>query len=87
MFRKVLCSLLLLKIIICPIRSQDMRVFRDIFREAEAILLYLDEEKKALQLFLELDRMDPGSAHIQYKIGLCYLNIQGEKEKAIPCKQ
>ncbi len=84
MFRKVLCSLLLLKIIICPIRSQDMRVFRDIFREAEAILLYLDEEKKALQLFLELDRMDPGSAHIQYKIGLCYLNIQGEKEKAIP---
>ena len=84
MFRKVLFSLLLLNIIVCPTRSQDMRVFRDIFREAEAILLYLDEEEEALQLFLELDRMDPGNAHILYKIGLCYLHIQGEKEMAIP---
>jgi len=84
MFRKVLFSLLLLTTSMALSRSQDMRLFRDLFREAESILLYLDREEEALELFLELDRMDPGNAHIQYKIGLCYLHIQGEKEKAIP---
>jgi len=84
MFRKVLFSIFLLITAINLSRSQDMKLFRNLFREAESILLYLDREEEALELFLELDRMDPGNAHIQYKIGLCYLHIQGEKEKAIP---
>ncbi len=67
-----------------PLFPQDKRTFRQMFKEAESILLYLNEENEALKLFLELDRMDPGNAQIQYKIGLCYLHLPGEKEKAIP---
>lgn len=87
MFRKVFFLLLLLTVSIDISRSQDMRLFRNMFREAEAILLYLDREEEALELFLKLDSMDSGNAHIQYKIGLCYLHIQGKKEKAIPFLQ
>ena len=65
-------------------QGQDKQIFRQMFREAESVLLYLNEEHEALKLFLELDRMDPGNAHIQYKTGLCYLHLPGEKEKAIP---
>lgn len=84
MFRKVLFSIIFLTIVISLSWSQDMKVFRAMFREAESILLYLDEEAEALKLLLELDKMDPGNSHINYKIGLCYLHIQGEKQKAIP---
>lgn len=84
MVRNVLSSLILVVILTSQSWSQDMRVFRGMFREAESILLYLNEDRAALRLFLELDQMDPGNAHINYKIGLCYLHIQGEKEKSIP---
>lgn len=84
MFRKGLFFLLLLAASIDLSRTQDQRLFRNLFREAESILLYLDREDEALELFLKLDSMDPGNAHIRYKIGLCYLHIPGAKEKAIP---
>ena len=84
MFRKILSSFLFLIFLLHTAHAQDMKIFRTMFREAEAILLYLNEDRTALEMFLELDRMDPGNAHINYKIGLCYLHIQGEKDKAIP---
>ena len=84
MLKNLFFSLFLLVIINCQSWSQDMKVFRGMFREAEAILLYLNEDREALKLFLELDKMDPGNAHINYKIGLCYIHIQGEKDKSIP---
>jgi len=87
MLRKVLFLFALLMLIISFSWSQDMKVFRAMFREAESILLYLNEEEEALKLLLELDKMDPGNSHINYKIGLAYLHIQGEKDKAIPYLQ
>ena len=44
---------------------------------------YLFEEYElANPLYLLLD--SPDNYNIQYKIGTCYLNIPGEKDKAIP---
>lgn len=54
---------------------------KKIFAEAESSYLF-DEYELANPLYLLLDR--PDNYNIQYKIGTSYLNIPGEKEKAIP---
>ncbi len=54
---------------------------KSIFMQAETYFLYGDFEL-ANQLYLLLET--PDNMNIKYKIGACYLNIQGEKEKSIP---
>jgi hypothetical protein len=54
---------------------------RKIFAEAESCILF-EEYELANPLYLLLDK--PDNFNIQYKIGTCYLNIPGEKSKAIP---
>jgi len=54
---------------------------KKIFAEAESSYLF-DEYELANPLYLLLDR--PDNFNIQYKIGTSYLNIPGEKDKAIP---
>jgi hypothetical protein len=52
-----------------------------IFAEAESCILF-DEYELANPLYLLLDK--PDNYNVKYKIGTCYLNIPGEKAKAIP---
>jgi len=52
-----------------------------IFTQAESYFLY-DDFKLANKLYLQLET--PDNMNIKYKIGTCYLNITGEKEKSIP---
>ncbi len=54
---------------------------KNIFAEAESSFLF-DEYELANPLYLLLE--SPDNFNIQYKIGTCYLNIPGEKAKAIP---
>jgi tetratricopeptide (TPR) repeat protein len=54
---------------------------RKTFTEAESFSLF-DQSELANPLYLLLDK--PDNYNIQYKIGTCYLRIDGEKEKAIP---
>lgn len=67
-----------------PLFSQDQKAFRQMYKEAESILLYLDQEDDALKLFLAMEKMEPSNANIQYKIGLCYINMKGKKNLSIP---
>ena len=53
---------------------------KKIFAKAESYYLY-EEYELANQLYLLLDT--PDNLNIKYKIGNCYLNIPGEKEKSI----
>ena len=55
----------------------------DIYDEAEE---YLDAEEyiEALPLYILLEKKDIINANIYYKIGMCFLNLRGKKEKAIP---
>ena len=55
---------------------------RDIFVQAESHYLF-GEFELANPLYLILDDYLPGNANIKYKIGNCYLNIPGEKQKSI----
>lgn len=75
--------LLLLALVIIPVTvsSQSSREIRDIFAQAESYYLF-EEYELANQLFILLE--SPDNMNIKYKIGTCYLNIPGEKEKSIP---
>ncbi len=72
----------LLSLIIFPVTvsAQSSGEMKSIFEKAESYYLY-EEYDLANQLYLLLDT---GNYNIKYKIGNCYLNIPGEKEKSIP---
>ena len=79
-------SLLLLQIfsfilISAAAHSQSPSETKNIFAQAESYYLY-EEYELANQLYLLLET--PDNLNIKYKIGTCYINIPGEKEKAIP---
>ena len=61
--------------------AQSPREKRSIFAKAESYFLF-EEYELANQLYILLDT--PDNNNIKYKIGTCYINIPGEKEKAIP---
>jgi hypothetical protein len=75
--------LLLLAWVISPIAvsAQSPEEMKKIFAQAESYFLY-EEYELANQLYLLLD--SPDNLNVKYKIGTCYLNIPGEKEKSIP---
>src|SRR5674476_942663 len=76
-------SLQLLTLVILPVAAsaQSSSEMKKIFAKAESYYLY-EEYELANQLYLLLDSV--GNLNIKYKIGNCYLNIPGEKEKSIP---
>jgi len=76
-------SLQLLTLVIFPVAAsaQSSSEMKKIFAKAESYYLY-EEYELANQLYLLLDSTD--NLNIKYKIGTCYLNIPGEKEKSIP---
>lgn len=79
----ILPRLQLFFIFVLPLAAsaQSNVEMRKIFARAESYFLY-DEHDLANPLYLMLEK--PDNYNIQYKIGTCYLNIPGEKDKAIP---
>ncbi|MGD0341758.1 MAG: hypothetical protein ABSA76_08640 [Bacteroidales bacterium] len=61
--------------------AQSSKELKSIFAQAESHFLY-EEYELANPLYLLLET--PDNLNIKYKIGTCYLNIPGEKGKAIP---
>ncbi|OFX16496.1 MAG: hypothetical protein A2033_10985 [Bacteroidetes bacterium GWA2_31_9] len=53
------------------------------FVDAEYYFLF-DEYSKALPMYLSILQKDSNNANINYRIALCYLNLVGQKYKAIP---
>jgi hypothetical protein len=73
-------QLLTLFFIPCAAFSQSADEMKKIFAQAESYYLY-EEYELANQLYLLLET--PDNLNIKYKIGTCYLNIPGEKEKSM----
>lgn len=84
-FRVIILSYLLqlTTLVIFPFaaRAQSAAENKNIFTQAETFYLY-EEYELANQLFILLETDD--NLNIKYKIGTCYLNIPGEKGKAVP---
>ena len=76
----LLLQLLCLILISSAAQSQSASEIKSIFAQAESYYLY-EEYELANQLYLLLET--PDNLNIKYKIGTCYLNIPGEKGKAI----
>jgi outer membrane protein OmpA-like peptidoglycan-associated protein/YHS domain-containing protein len=58
-------------------------VIRQMYTEAEEFML-VGEYKEALPLYINLYNKGFTTANINFKIGECYLNIPGQKDKALP---
>ena len=76
-FQLLLLSLLLLSF---TVSAQAPVERKSIFAQAESYYIYVEYEL-ANQLYILLET--PDNLNIKYKIGTCYLNIPGEKEKSI----
>ncbi len=63
--------------------AQSRREIREMFFEAETWMLF-EEYKDALPVYLNLLELNPDNYNYKYRIGICYLNIPGEKEKSLP---
>jgi hypothetical protein len=74
-------QLLILVVFSVAVKAQSSSEMKQIFAKAESYYLF-EEYELANQLYLLLDTAD--NFNIKYKIGNCYLNIPGEKEKSIP---
>ena len=62
--------------------AQKESYYKRVFVDAEYYVLY-EEYRDALPLYKELYKSGRNNANINYRIGQCYLNTPGEKEKAI----
>lgn len=81
--KTILRQLQVLAMVIAPSVAigQSATELKKIFSQAEAYYLY-GEYELANQLYILLDTTS--NRNLQYKIGVCYLNIPGEKEKSVP---
>lgn len=62
--------------------AQETRDPKGIFLDAEYFMLY-EEYVDALPGYLQLYEIHPENANINYRIGICYLNIPGQKIRSV----
>lgn len=65
------------------VTGQTRSGMRELFVSAEVDVLYEDYQE-ALPKYFNLLQIFPENYNLYYRIGQCYLNIPGEKEKSIP---
>ena len=82
MKRFVLLSLLLAALINSNLSSQSRTEIKNYFYDAESWILF-EDYKEALPLYQQLLRIYPKNSNYKYRIGQCYINTPGEKEKAM----
>jgi hypothetical protein len=82
MKRLLLLMWLLATFINSDLISQSKEELRNNFYEAESWILF-EAYQDALPLYQQLAKKYPDNSNFKYRIGLCYMNIPGEKIKAI----
>jgi tetratricopeptide (TPR) repeat protein len=82
MKRIYLSFLLSFLILLIPASAQKKSELKKIFFEAESYFLF-EEYNEALPLYRELLKHYPDNDNLKYRIGICYLNTPGQKDKSI----
>jgi len=82
MRRLVLFTLLLFTIINSGLFSQSKSENKLVFYDAESWILF-EDYKEALPKYQQLLTLYPSNSNFKYRIGQCFINTPGEKEKAI----
>ncbi len=63
--------------------AQETYELEEQFLDADS-WYYYEDYREALPLFMKVLDAEPDNYNVNYKIGICYLNIPGQKEKSIP---
>ncbi len=79
---KRLYSLVVLSLLFFKLSGQETQSAKEMMLEAESDFLY-EDFNEALPLYLKLLKADPSNDNLNFKIGVCYLNIPYEKDKSI----
>jgi len=82
MKRIILLTILLMLLVSSKLFPQARIENKLTFYDAESWVLF-EDYKEAIQLYLRLNKFYPNNANFKYRIGQCYINIPGEKEKAV----
>jgi tetratricopeptide (TPR) repeat protein len=82
MIKKIFLLSLFLGALFSNLHAQSRTEIKNSFYDAESWILF-EDYKEALPLYLNLLKFYPNNSNIKYRIGQCYINTQGEKEKAI----
>ncbi len=80
--KRIFLSFIFCLLIVFSAFAQKKSEIKDKFVEAESWFLF-EEYQDALPLYEELLKIDSTNANINYRTGVCYLNIPGEKHRAI----
>lgn len=82
--KRLLLTLLTLLLFITGMAQESNlpRSFKDVFTDAEYYFMYTDYQE-ALALYQQAQKMQPANFNINYRIGVCLLNIPGLKTKAL----
>ena len=88
MLKRIIILISFLSLVFVKLNAQEKPIqnyeeFKEKYITASYYFLY-DEYQKAVPLFLELYDKNPSNAAINYKIGVCYMQIPGQREKALP---
>lgn len=80
--RIVLSLILLMTCTISVVFSQSRLEIKNLFYDAESWILF-EDYKEALPIYQQLLKINPKNSNYKYRIGQCYINTPGEKEKAV----
>ncbi len=80
--RLIITSILITLLLASKAGSQFRLSPSETFAEAFDFFSY-EEYDEALPLFLSLLRRDESNSHLQYLTGICYLNSEGQKQRAL----
>lgn len=78
----ILISWLLTALLSQNVFSQTRSEIKNMFHDAESWILF-EDYKEALPIYQRLLQLYPTNSNFKYRIGQCYINTPGEKEKSI----
>lgn len=82
MIRSSFLSILIVTLVIILGNAQTRQDAEEIYRDANAYF-YFEDYEEALALYLSIYDEFPDNANLDYRIGICYSNIAGSKDRAI----
>ncbi|MDM8002966.1 MAG: hypothetical protein QUS66_08630 [Bacteroidota bacterium] len=80
-FKYIFCIILAVHVV--SLTGQSKSDLRELFVSAEGDLLF-EDYAEALPKYMSLLQIYPENYNLYFRIGQCYLNTPGEKDKAIP---
>ena len=82
-FYNLLAFLFIFSSSFAQINKESQKIFKEKYYLAENAIS-TGNYSKSLQLYIDLDAIDPDNANINWRIGQCYLNSATEKAAALP---